>query len=94
MATSATESISLVVKETGQVSAYSMTTGKQVWTQHLMALMEHLSILTTPSAELKETFTGDNFLVFGFGGDIWSLNMLTAHSTGTPTQPKSPATRN
>jgi len=66
-----------VVKETGQVSAFSVTTGKQVWTTTLTGLNGAPINPYDTVGGIKGNLYGDNFLLFGFGGDIWSLNALT-----------------
>jgi outer membrane protein assembly factor BamB len=64
-----------VIKETGQVSAYSVTTGQQVWTTTLKG--ENNAPINPYDAlgGIKANIYGDNFLIFGFGGDLWDLNM-------------------
>lgn len=64
-----------VVKETGQVSAFSVQTGKQVWTTTLTGLNGAPINPYDTVGGIKGNIYGNSFLLFGFGGDIWSLNM-------------------
>ncbi|MCL4429221.1 MAG: PQQ-binding-like beta-propeller repeat protein [Chloroflexi bacterium] len=64
-----------VIKETGQVTAFSVTTGKQVWTRTLTGENGAPINPYDTIGGIKGNIYGDNFILFGFGGDIWSLKM-------------------
>jgi len=66
-----------VIKESGQVNAYSATTGKQVWTTTLTGYNGAAIDPYDTVGGIKGNIYGNAFLVFGFGGDIWSLSMQT-----------------
>jgi len=64
-----------VVKETGQVNAFSVDTGKQVWTTTLKGENGGAINPYDTVGGIKANIYGGNVYIFGFGGDIWSLNM-------------------
>jgi outer membrane protein assembly factor BamB len=66
-----------IVKETGQVTAYSVTTGQQVWQTTLTGLNGGPLNPYDTVGGIKGNVYGNSFLVFGFGGDAWSLDMTT-----------------
>jgi len=64
-----------VIKETGQVTAYSVTTGQLVWQTTLTGANGAPINPYDTVGGIKGNIYGDSFLLFGFGGDLWSLNM-------------------
>jgi hypothetical protein len=66
-----------VIKETGQVTAFSVTTGKQVWTTTLTGANGAPINAYDTIGGIKGNIYGNSFLLFGFGGDVWSLDMAT-----------------
>ena len=64
-----------VIKETGQVTAFSVTTGKQVWQTTLTGDNGAPIDAYDTVGGIKGNVYGNSFLLFGFGGDAWSLNM-------------------
>jgi hypothetical protein len=64
-----------VIKETGQVQAFSVTTGQQVWSTFLKGDNGADINPYDTIGGIKGNIYGDNFYLFGFGGDIWSLSM-------------------
>lgn len=66
-----------IVKETGLVQAFSVITGKQVWSTILTGLNGAPINPYDTVGGIKGNIYGNSFLVFGFGGDIWSLDMAT-----------------
>jgi len=66
-----------VIKETGQVTAFSVSTGKTVWTTTLTGENGGPINPYDTVGGIKANIYGDNTYIFGFGGDIWSLNMAT-----------------
>ena len=77
MATSADGIFTTVVKETGQVTAFSVTTGKQVWQTTLTGTNGAPINPYDTVGGIKGNVYGNSFLLFGFGGDVWSLNLAT-----------------
>ncbi len=66
-----------VIKETGQVTAFSVDTGQKVWSTTLTGYNGGAIDPYDTVGGIKGNIYGDSFLLFGFGGDIWSLNALT-----------------
>ncbi len=66
-----------IIKETGQVTAFSVTTGKQVWQTTLTGLNGAPLNAYDAIGGIKGNIYGNSFLIFGFGGDAWSLDMTT-----------------
>jgi hypothetical protein len=66
-----------IIKETGQVTAFSVTTGKQVWQTTLTGDNGAPINAYDTVGGIKGNIYGNNFYIFGFGGDIWSISMLT-----------------
>jgi hypothetical protein len=66
-----------VIKETGQVTAFSVTTGKQVWATTLTGANGAAINPYDTIGGIKGNIYGNSFLLFGFGGDLWSLSMST-----------------
>ena len=64
-----------IVKETGQVTAFSVQTGDQVWTTKLTGENGGPIDPYDTVGGIKGNIYGDNFLIFGFGGDLWNLNI-------------------
>jgi len=64
-----------IIKETGQVTAFSVTTGKQVWQINLQGDNGGPINAYDTVGGIKGNIYGDNFIIFGFGGDIWSIKM-------------------
>jgi outer membrane protein assembly factor BamB len=64
-----------VIKETGQVTAFSVTTGKQVWQTTLTGDNGSPIDAYDTVGGIKGNVYGNTFLLFGFGGDAWSINM-------------------
>ncbi len=58
--------------DTGVLTGYSMATGAQLWTDTLAPRDPYDS-----NGHSQGTIAGDNLYLFEFGGDIWSINMLT-----------------
>ena len=66
-----------VIKETGQVTAYSTQTGNLVWQTTLTgANGANIDPYDTVGG-IKGSVYGNSFLLFGFGGDAWSLDIAT-----------------
>jgi outer membrane protein assembly factor BamB len=66
-----------VIKETGQVTAYSTQTGDLVWQTTLTgANGANIDPYDTVGG-IKGSVYGNSFLLFGFGGDVWSLDIAT-----------------
>ena len=66
-----------IVKETGQVTAFSATSGDQIWQTTLTGYNGGPIDPYDTVGGIKGEIYGNNFLIFGFGGDAWSLNMQT-----------------
>ncbi len=66
-----------VLKESGEVHAYSTATGNQVWQTTLKGYNGGAIDPYDTVGGIKGNIYGGTFLVFGFGGDIWSLDMAT-----------------
>ncbi|MGA3111399.1 MAG: PQQ-binding-like beta-propeller repeat protein, partial [Candidatus Bathyarchaeia archaeon] len=64
-----------VLKESGEVHAYSTATGNQVWQTTLHGYNGGPIQQYDTVGGIKGNIYGGTFLVFGFGGDLWSLNM-------------------
>jgi len=64
-----------IIKETGQVTAFSVLTGKQVWQTTLTGDNGAPIDAYDTVGGIKGNVYGNSFLVFGFGGDAWSINM-------------------
>ena len=64
-----------VERETGVISAYSMNTGKLVWSDNV----EPQSNTYDAIGSYQGVIAGDTLYLIGFGGDIWSMDMLTGH---------------
>ncbi len=64
-----------IIKETGEVTAFSVTTGEQVWKTTLKGDNGADINPYDTIGGIKGNIYGDNFYIFGFGGDIWSLSM-------------------
>ena len=64
-----------VIKETGQVQAFSVRTGEEVWSTFLKGDNGADINPYNTIGGIKGNIYGDNFYLFGFGGDIWSLSM-------------------
>ncbi len=64
-----------IVKETGEVRAFSVTTGKEVWKTILKGDNGADINPYDTVGGIKGNIYGNDFLIFGFGGDIWSLSM-------------------
>ncbi len=64
-----------IIKETGEVSAFSVTTGNLVWTTTLKGDNGADINAYDTVGGIKGNIYGGNFYIFGFGGDIWSLSM-------------------
>ena len=64
-----------IIKETGQVTAFSVTTGKQVWQTTLTGDNGGPINAYDTVGGIKGNIYGNNFYIFGFGGDIWSVSM-------------------
>ena len=69
------EVFTTVIKETGQVQAFSVRTGQQVWSTFLTGDNGADINPYNTIGGIKGNIYGDNFYLFGFGGDIWSLSM-------------------
>jgi len=54
------------------LNAYSMTTGALVWTDNLASQSDPYD----SEGGYMGTIAGQNLYLFGFGGDVWSINML------------------
>ena len=59
-------------EETGIVTGYSMNTGAQLWTTNLGSFNPYSSI-----GQLWGVIANATLYLVGFGGDVWSINMLT-----------------
>jgi hypothetical protein len=66
-----------VIKETGQVTAFSVQTGIKVWQTTLTGANGGPINPYDNLGGIKGNIYGNSFLIFGFGGDIWSLDMGT-----------------
>lgn len=66
-----------VIKETGQVQAFDVRTGKQVWSTMLTGDNNASINPYDTLGGIKGNIYGKDFLLFGFGGDVWSLDMAT-----------------
>ena len=66
-----------VIKETGQVQAFDVRTGKQVWSTFLTGDNNASINPYDTLGGIKGNIYGKDFLLFGFGGDVWSLDMAT-----------------
>jgi hypothetical protein len=64
-----------VIKETGEVTAFSVTTGNQVWKTTLKGDNGADINAYDTIGGIKGNIYGDNFYLFGFGGDIWSIKL-------------------
>ncbi|MGA2683159.1 MAG: PQQ-binding-like beta-propeller repeat protein [Candidatus Bathyarchaeia archaeon] len=56
----------------GTIAGYSLATGKQLWTTSLVPFNPYDSI-----GGYMSVLAGGTLYLAGFGGDIWSINMLT-----------------
>jgi outer membrane protein assembly factor BamB len=66
-----------VIKETGVVTAYSVRTGQQLWQTKLTGANGGPINPYDTVGGIKGNIYGNSFIVFGFGGDVWSLDMGT-----------------
>jgi len=58
--------------QVGTIAGYSMNTGNQLWTTNLSPFQPYDSI-----GGYMSTLAAGTLYLAGFGGDIWSINMLT-----------------
>jgi len=65
-----------IVKETGQLSGLSMTTGQQVWTDTLTGFNGAPPDPYDTVGGYQGCVANGTLFMFGFGGDVWSVNML------------------
>jgi len=66
-----------VIKETGLVQAFDVHTGKQVWSTTLTGDNGAPINPYDTLGGIKGNIYNNSFLLFGFGGDVWSLDMAT-----------------
>jgi hypothetical protein len=66
-----------VIKETGLVQAFDVHTGKEVWRTTLTGDNNAAINPYDALGGIKGNIYGNSFLLFGFGGDVWSLDMAT-----------------
>jgi hypothetical protein len=66
-----------IIKETGVVTAYSVQTGQQVWQTKLTGANGAPIDAYDTVGGIKGNIYGNSFIIFGFGGDLWSLDMAT-----------------
>jgi hypothetical protein len=66
-----------VIKETGQVQAFDVHTGHQVWSTYLTGDNGAPMDAYNTVGGIKGNIYGNSFYLYGFGGDIWSLDMAT-----------------
>jgi hypothetical protein len=65
----------IIIKETGEVAAFSVQTGIKVWQTTLKGANGGDINPYDNLGGIKGNIYEDNFIIFGFGGDIWSLSM-------------------
>jgi len=66
-----------IIKETGVVQAFDVHTGKQVWSTTLTGENGAPINAYDTVGGIKGNIYGNSFYIFGFGGDVWSLDMAT-----------------
>jgi hypothetical protein len=68
-----------IIKESGLVQAFSVKTGKEVW--HTTLTGDNGAPINPYDTVggIKGNIYGNSFYIFGFGGDIWSLDMATGN---------------
>ncbi len=70
-------SFTTICKETGVVTAFSVTTGQQLWQTTLTGTNGGPINPYDTVGGIKGNIYGNSFLVFGFGGDVWSMDLST-----------------
>lgn len=66
-----------IIKETGIVTAFSVRTGQQVWQTKLTGTNGGPIDAYDTVGGIKGNIYGNSFIIFGFGGDMWSLDMAS-----------------
>lgn len=67
------------LKSTFEISGYNMTTGELIWTTPLRGDNGALPDSYDAVGGYTDILAGDTLYYAGFGGDIWSINMLTGN---------------
>ena len=62
-------------RETGNFSGYSLFTGQQIWTDDVLANSDTYDAI----GAYQGVIAGDTIFMVGFGGDIWSINILNGN---------------
>jgi len=62
-----------VERETGVIAGWSMTTGKSVWSDDVSKQSDTYDAI----GSYQGVIAGNNLYLIGFGGDVWSVNMLS-----------------
>jgi len=60
-------------RETGNFSGYSLFTGKQIWTDNVLANSDTYDAI----GAYQGVIAGGTIFMIGFGGDVWSINMTS-----------------